>query len=391
MTMKILVITTLYPTEVGTKRTATSFAVHNFVKYWNKNIEIIVIKVDSFGIRQFFKWYSYTGEYSVEKVLVKNIPLCTIDFLNRSSIGISAYYLNKYLKAKHFVPDVIVSHCSSSHLIAMEMKQKYFHVQHVCGIHKADLSKILKGEKDYQDCFCKADMLAFRSKPIKEKFINNFDCDVNKQIYITTNSGIEKKFIESLNFIHSKIKRRRKKINIATIGALIPLKKIDLVIKAMQKVSAKNWEYYVVGEGPERQRLEQISGDMLETQIKFTGYLDRPKIEELLKDIDVFVLVSERETFGLVYLEAMAKGCLVVGSRGWGIDGVVENGKNGFLCEPNDQDQLEAILERIMNMEKEEFGKIVTAGYRSVLNLEEEKVALQYLDKIVEIKQTTGT
>lgn len=389
--MKILVITTLYPTSPETRRTTTSFAVHNFVKYWNRNHEIIVIKVDSFGIKQFFRWNNYTEEYTVEEVLVKNIPLCTVHFLNTNSTGISAFYLNKYLKAKHFVPNVIVSHCSSSHLIAMKMRLKYFEVPHVCGIHKADVSKLLKYEKDYQDCFYKADMLAFRSKPIKEKFFKNFNCDTNRHVCITTNSGIENKFIENSDFVLKKIKRQEKNIKIATIGALIPLKKIELVINALKNVTTTIWKYYVVGDGPERQRLEEISGDMLDKQIEFTGYIDRPEIEKLLKDIDVFVLVSERETFGLVYLEAMAKGCLVVGSRGWGIDGIIENGKNGFLCEPNNQEQLVAILEKIMNMTEDEFGKIVTAGYRSVINLEEEKVALEYLNKIVQITHTTGT
>ena len=37
-------------------------------------------------------------------------------------------------------------------------------------------------------------------------------------------------------------------------------------------------------------------------------------------------MVSEPETFGLAYLEAMAKGCLVVGAYGWGIDGIIRHG-----------------------------------------------------------------
>ena len=50
---------------------------------------------------------------------------------------------------------------------------------------------------------------------------------------------------------------------------------------------------------------------------------------------DVFVLPSVNETFGMVYLEAMSQGCIPIGTSGEGIDGIIENGKNGYLCDRN--------------------------------------------------------
>lgn len=44
-----------------------------------------------------------------------------------------------------------------------------------------------------------------------------------------------------------------------------------------------------------------------------------------------FLMFSVQEMFGLVYLEVMVLGCVVIGYQGWGIDGVVEESVNGYL------------------------------------------------------------
>ena len=59
-------------------------------------------------------------------------------------------------------------------------------------------------------------------------------------------------------------------------------------------------------------------------------------------------MISSNEVFKLVYLEAMAQGCIVIASKGGGFDGINVDGQNGFLCEPGDSEQLESIY-RINN------------------------------------------
>ena len=46
------------------------------------------------------------------------------------------------------------------------------------------------------------------------------------------------------------------------------------------------------------------------------------------------------KTFGLVYLEAMARGCITVASRDEGFDGIIQDGVNGFLCKSGDETEL---------------------------------------------------
>ena len=64
----------------------------------------------------------------------------------------------------------------------------------------------------------------------------------------------------------------------------------------------------------------------------------------MLKQHDVFIMISKNETFGLVYLEAMAVGCITIASRQEGFDGIIKHGYNGFLCEAGNQEELEKLI-----------------------------------------------
>ena len=74
----------------------------------------------------------------------------------------------------------------------------------------------------------------------------------------------------------------------------------------------------------------------LESCVYFEGEKAREQVLHLMEESDIFVLVSSPETFGLVYVEAMAKGCITIGSKGEGIDGVIVNNENGYLCTPGE-------------------------------------------------------
>ena len=53
-----------------------------------------------------------------------------------------------------------------------------------------------------------------------------------------------------------------------------------------------------------------------------------------MRESDIFILPSVNETFGMVYLEAMASGCITVCTKNDGIAGIIKDGENGFLTEP---------------------------------------------------------
>lgn len=95
-------------------------------------------------------------------------------------------------------------------------------------------------------------------------------------------------------------------------------------------------------------------------------------------------MVSVPETFGLAYLEAMAKANIVVGARGWGIDGIVVNGVNGFLVEPRNVDELTEVIEKIFSMSREQWEEIILNTWETINKYTKTNAAMNYLSNIVD-------
>ena len=97
--------------------------------------------------------------------------------------------------------------------------------------------------------------------------------------------------------------------------------------KVQEKVGAK---LLLVGDGPEMSRIHQQVKDLqIEQEVLFLG--KRDNLSELYSMSDVKLLMSEKEAFGLVLLEAMACGVPAIGTQVGGIPEIIEPGINGFL------------------------------------------------------------
>ena len=90
---------------------------------------------------------------------------------------------------------------------------------------------------------------------------------------------------------------------------------------------------------------------------------------------DVFVLTSSPETYGLVYLEAMASGCIVIGTQGWGIDGILVNGENGYLVEAK---SVAEIVDALFIIFTNPQSIILNNSTKTVKNFTQEKAAANY-------------
>ena len=96
----------------------------------------------------------------------------------------------------------------------------------------------------------------------------------------------------------------------------------------------------LVGDGPERQNMEQLCRDLnLMDDVRFLGKLD--PVEELLAVSDLFLMPSETESFGLAALEAMACHVPVISTNTGGIPEIVVNGQTGFMSNVGDIDSMD--------------------------------------------------
>jgi glycosyltransferase involved in cell wall biosynthesis len=119
-------------------------------------------------------------------------------------------------------------------------------------------------------------------------------------------------------------------IRIGFLGRLDRVKLIGQLIAAVWWMSDLPVECHIFGEGPERRRLEQlITSYEVGNRVFFHGTVARP--QEALRQMDVLVLPSPVEGFGLVLIEAMASGVPVIASRSGGSANVVQNQENGLL------------------------------------------------------------
>ena len=102
-----------------------------------------------------------------------------------------------------------------------------------------------------------------------------------------------------------------------------------------------------------------------------------------MKEYHIFTLISDDETYGMVYIEAMLQGCLTIASRKGGFDGIIEDGENGFICDPGNEDELIGIYRRIKGLTAQERNEIGQRAIDLAIHYSEREVAERYLQDVL--------
>lgn len=207
-----------------------------------------------------------------------------------------------------------------------------------------------------------------RGPYVKKSYIP-FICDSYKkaQKVITVGNGLKNE-IESLsgrqdievigNLVDlSKftIKKRIKneKFIFFSLAFLEGEKGFDTLIKSFaKKFKDKEAVLYIGGDGSQRSWLEVLTVENgVKDQIIFLGALSRDDVSKWMNKCDCFVLPSRYETFGVVYIEALASGRPVIGALNGGAEDIINN-LNGYLIPIDDIDILaEKMIEVYDNIE----------------------------------------
>ena len=160
------------------------------------------------------------------------------------------------------------------------------------------------------------------------------------------------------NFFDQKPKKDGHKktdvVKFVSVGSLVHGKGYDLIISALQKCKHSNkCQISIVGGGPEEANLKaQIAQCQLQDKVFLLGKKTPEEISELMAEADCFILASRRETFGIVYIEAMAKGKPVIATICGGPESFV-NESNGLLIPAEDVEAtVQAIDYMVENLDK---------------------------------------
>lgn len=135
---------------------------------------------------------------------------------------------------------------------------------------------------------------------------------------------------------------------VGTVARLIPAKGIDIFLRALSLVGKSvPVRGFVIGDGPQRCQLQILADNLgLKGRVSFLGH--RKDIPALLPGLDVFVLPSRQEGFGLSLLEAQWQGLPVIASDTGGLKEIINHGENGLLFTPGNIKELAARIEDLL-------------------------------------------
>lgn len=190
------------------------------------------------------------------------------------------------------------------------------------------------------------------NKPLTE--ISNLDCKVARTAYSNTaaviavsdclalrlqdNFKINSTIIGNIvNPEFTDIKHANHKgFNILSVGRLIKGKRFDDLIRAFSSISHPDVTLTIIGAGPEQIALQNLIDELgLNSRVTLYGSADSETIRKLMSEADLFALLSESETFGVAYAEALTAGIPVIATHCGGPEGFV-TAENGIQVDVGD-------------------------------------------------------
>lgn len=195
-----------------------------------------------------------------------------------------------------------------------------------------------------------SDVVTSVSQSLKADTLRLFD--VKQEIHVVPNFIDTTKYSESFsNCQRSMLAQKDEKI-ITHVSNLRKVKRVNDVIMIFNEVQKKlKSKLIMVGQGPEREMAEELVHDLeLEEKVLFLG--ESHEIDKVLSYSDLFLLPSEKESFGLAALEAMVNGVPVISTNSGGLPEVNKHGYSGYLSDVGAVEEMAANALHILENDK---------------------------------------
>ena len=398
----ILLITNIYPNndpEYG-----GTAVCHSFTTQWAAmGYNVRVVHFDSLFPRP-YNWFgkmfneriqaktgtvAYTKtprkptRYDVDGIPVILVPLKKYiphKAPSRKLIERAFRYVVEELEKDGFVPDIVTAHFTMPQLQFLPLFKEHYPYAKTCLVLHGECVTLQRYyPKDYLELMESVDVWGFRSHTFQVGFERHFGS--TKPMFLC-HSGIPEKYLESVDRDFSNGVKR-----FSFVGSLFELKNVDITLRALHKaMEGKEYTFDIVGSGAENDNLHHLVEELgMGEHVVFHGQMERDDAQAVVRNADCFVMVSSREAFGLVYVEAMAKGCIVIGTEGQGIDGIVTHGENGFLCKSRDVDGLAEVIKQVASLSQDDLKQISAKAVETATNLTDRKVAEHYINAVLSL------
>jgi L-malate glycosyltransferase len=230
-----------------------------------------------------------------------------------------------------------IPHASAAYMAKQILKEEGIYIPVVTTLHGTDITLVGK-DPSYEPVVTfsinQSDGVTAVSEDLKKDTFEHFD--------IKTHIEVIPNFIDLERF--KKQKKEHFKLAICPHGEKLlvhtsnfrKVKRVEDVIRVFYQVRKSiPAKLLLVGDGPERDKMERLCRDLGTCDdIRFLGKLEA--VEEVLSVADLFIMPSEKESFGLAALEAMACEVPILSSNAGGIPELNVDGVTGYVCDIGD-------------------------------------------------------
>ena len=234
-----------------------------------------------------------------------------------------------------------IPHASAAFMAKQILAEEKIHVPFITTLHGTDITLVGR-DKTYAPVVTfsinKSDAITAVSDNLKKETMDNFE--IKKEIDVIHNFVDIKRFsVKPMDAFKKAIAPNGEKI-ILHASNFRKIKRIGDVIYTFNKIRKSiPSKLLLVGDGPERHMAEELCRELgIFEEARFVG--KQQDMEDIYAIADLFLLPSEYESFGLAALEAMAAGTPVVATNAGGIPEIITHGKNGYLSEIGNVEQM---------------------------------------------------
>lgn len=248
--------------------------------------------------------------------------------------------------------DIIHAHTLFSNgYIAWQIHEKY-NVPYIVAVRNTDMNTFFRYMPHLRgmgtEILKKSKRIVFLSEAYKDELIKKYiPQDIHSLILeksVVIPNGIDVYWLNNKNEV--KLWNSKNDINVITVGTIEKNKNQLTTMSACKKLISMGYRvnYIVVGRVVDRALYNKLIGNDF---VQYIPNQSKEKLIDIYRNNDIFIMPSIKETFGLVYAEALSQGLPIIYSRGQGFDRQFVDGEVGYSVKCSD---VEEIVEKVQSI-----------------------------------------